>query len=276
MPFKSIKTIVLILQFLFVSFTAQAEIFQWFDEKGKQHFSDKPHQGAKTLHVDSGYSYYQVKKIYDGDTILISNGQKVRFLGINTPEVEGRNKLAQTGGEEAKNWLQAQLKNKKVRLEKDVEKKDKYGRLLAHVFTEDKQHMNLELVKKGFASVNIYPPNLKYTDDLLAAESIAEQNRLGIWQSPEYFPKQAAGIRQGSFKGWQRVIGRIKAIRHTRKYSYLEFSENFALKIKKKSSSFPPKLADYVGKTVEVRGWINKNKNRYSMFIRHPSAIKLN
>ena len=266
----------LIFLLLFIPFSTQAEIFQWIDGSGNKHFSDRPHPDATTLRINPGYTYYDVKKIYDGDTILLANGKKVRFLGINTPEVEGRNKAVQAGGEEAKHWLQKKLKNKRVRLLTDVEKQDKYDRLLAHIFTEDKQHINLELVKSGLASVNIHPPNLKYTDELLKAELQAERYRLGIWNYKEYAPKPVNQITQARFKGWQRVVGQIKNIRHTRKYSYLNLSDNFGVKIEKKTTGLFPELESYVGKKVEVRGWINKNKNRYSMFIRHPSQIKVN
>jgi endonuclease YncB( thermonuclease family) len=265
----------LIFLLIIAPFSVQAEIYQWSDTKGNKHFSDKPHQDAQTLHISPGYTYHYVKKVYDGDTILLANGNKVRLLGINTPEVEGRNKTAQAGGEQAKRWLQKKLQNKKVRLLKDVEKNDKYGRLLAHIFTEDKQHINLELVKNGLASVNIHPPNLKYTDQLLKAELLAEQQRLGIWNYKEYEPKQANQIKQTRFQGWQRVVGQIINIRHNHKYSYLNFSDTFGLKIERSSSDLFPELESYVGKKLEARGWINKHKNRYSMFIRHPSQLKV-
>ncbi len=255
--------------------TAAAEIFLWVDADGKKHFSDIPQHNAEVLKINTGYSYYVVKKVFDGDTVLLSNGKKVRFLGINTPEVEGRNKSAQAGGEEAKQWLIKKLKNKKVRLELDVEKKDKYGRLLAHVFTEQKEHINLELVKKGLASVNIFPPGLKYSDDFLQAQKAAEKDGIGIWRFKEYASKPAKQIKQGRYKGWQRVTGKIKNIRQTRKYSYLDFTDVFSLKIAKKSLSLFPEPGSYIGKKVEARGWINKHKKQYSMFIRHPGAIVL-
>lgn len=264
----------LIFLVILFSFSAQAEIFQWLDGNGHKHFSDRPHQGAKTLQVNAGYTYYQVKKVYDGDTVLLTDGTKVRFLGINTPEVEGRYKSAQAGGDEAKRWLAARLKNKKIRLETDVKKQDKYGRLLAHVFTEDKSYINLELVKSGMATVIIHPPNLKYTDDLLAAQQQAEQQQAGVWSRKEYASQQLDQIKQSGFNRWQRVTGRIKNVHHTRKYSYLNLSDKFALKIERKYSGLFPELNSYVGQQVEARGWINRHNNRYSMFIRHPSAIK--
>lgn len=257
------------------SFSVQAEIFQWFDAEGNANFSDKPNLGAKTLQVNAGHTFYQLKKVYDGDTVLLTNGKKVRFLGVNTPEVEGRNKVEQAGGEAAKQWLLSALKNKKIRLEKDVEKRDKYGRLLAYVFTEDNVHINLQLLNLGLASLNIYPPNLKYSEVFLQAEQQAEQHRLGIWDAAEYAPRQAEDIKTGRFKGWQRVVGRVKNVRHSRRNSYLNLTDNLALKIDKKVVKLFPKLESYTGKSIEVRGWIRKYKKRYSMILRHPSSIKI-
>ena len=259
---------------LFSPFSTQADIFQWQDSKGNTHFSDQPHQGAKTLHIDPGYSFIQVKKVYDGDTILLVNGNKIRLLGINTPEVEGRYKSAsEAGGEAAKQWLKKSLLNQKVRVEIDVEKHDKYSRILAHVFTANKQHINLELVKNGLASVNIHPPNLKYTDELLAAQKHAEQTQLGIWSHQEYAPKHFSEINRSNYKGWHRIKGKIQAITQTRKYISLTLSESFSLKIRKTSLELFSDLDDYINAQIEVRGWINKQKKRYTIYIRHPSQI---
>jgi endonuclease YncB( thermonuclease family) len=87
-----------------------------------------------------------VEKVFDGDTILLSNGRKVRFLGINTPEVAGRNKSAEAGGEQAKDWLKNKLEHRKVLLQGDVEKQDNYQRTLAYVFTDNKEHMGVSRI----------------------------------------------------------------------------------------------------------------------------------
>lgn len=68
-------------------------------------------------------------------------------VGVNTPEVSGRNKSAESGGERAKQWLKSKLEQRKVFLQGDVEKQDKYQRTLAYVYDENKQLVNLELVK---------------------------------------------------------------------------------------------------------------------------------
>ncbi|MGZ4981330.1 MAG: thermonuclease family protein [Methylobacter sp.] len=116
-----------------------AEIYQWQDAQGSKHFSDRPVADAKIVDIKPGYGFYTVKTVYDGDTVVLEDGRKIRLLGINTPEVQHRGKLADAGGDEAKQWLTDKLKNTKVRLEAGVEKTDKYGRTLAHLFTEKKR-----------------------------------------------------------------------------------------------------------------------------------------
>ncbi len=206
--------------------------------------------------------------------MVLEDGRKVRFLGINTPEVQHRDKLADVGGDEAKRWLMDKLKNTKVRLELGVEKTDKYGRTLAHLFTEKKEHINLQLVSTGLASVSIYPPELFYVNELLKAQDQAEQAKLGIWGRPEYAAIAVGGLTEDGHQGWTRLVGKVIDIRRTRKSIYLEFSPVFEVRIESKWADLFPDINSYLGKTVEVRGWLNKNKGHLSMLIRHPSAIK--
>ncbi len=252
-----------------------ADVFKWLDTRGRSHYSDREQESARILTVAPRVAYYVVKKVFDGDTILLSNGQKIRLLGINTPEVAGPNKQAEAGGEEAKAWLKKTLEQKKVRLEGDVEKQDKYRRSLAYVFTEDKQHINLELVRQGWAAVNIYPPNLKYVDTLLEAQLAAEKAGLGIWADPAYAPRAFQTLSEANYKGWKRITGRIASLKKTRKYSYLKFSEQVTLRIENQSSALFPALQDYVGKNVEARGWVHKSKDSFSIQLQHPGELKV-
>lgn len=72
---------------------AAAEIYRWQDAAGKTHYSDRPHAGARPVQVDPGTTYYRVRTIYDGDTIRLQNGLKIRLLGINTRKWRGATKL---------------------------------------------------------------------------------------------------------------------------------------------------------------------------------------
>jgi micrococcal nuclease len=98
------------------------DIFSWKDENGGTHFSDQAAPGAERLRVDHDGSparpdWAVVKSVYDGDTITLENGDKVRLLGINTPEIDGGYRRGEAGGQEAKAWLTQKILGRKVRLE---------------------------------------------------------------------------------------------------------------------------------------------------------------
>lgn len=252
-----------------------AEVYQWRDANGEQHFSDHTIEpDAKKVAIKTTQGFYRIKTIYDGDTVVLEDGQKIRFLGINTPEISHRGNQADAGGNEAKSWLIAKLKDGKVRLETDVEKTDSYGRTLGHLFTENNEHLNVLLVAEGLAQASIWPPNLKYTTALVAAEQHAEHAKLGIWQRPEYAAIPVEQLTEEGHHGWTRIVGKVRTIHPTKKFIYLQFSDRFEARIERNSLSLFPDVNGYQGKTIEVRGWLNKRGDKFSMLIRHPSAIK--
>jgi len=118
---------------------------------------------------------YKVIEVIDGDTIVLSNNEHVRLIGINTPESE------RYFYGEAKEVLKLLVLNKNVRLEKDVDDRDTYGRLLRYVYIGN-LFVNLEMVKRGFANVFTFPPNVKYTDKFIEAERGARTNEIGLWE----------------------------------------------------------------------------------------------
>ena len=117
-----------------------------------------------------------VSRVVDGDTIELSTGEDVRLLGINTPE------RGQPYYDEATDRLTELIWGKTITLEKDVTDKDQYGRLLRHVFLGN-SHINLIMVKEGFANVYIVSPNLKYENELEQAQEYAKNAQKGIWAS---------------------------------------------------------------------------------------------
>ena len=267
----------LLILVLFLPVLVSAEVYQWKDANGKAHFSDRSSVSvpdAKKMAVEAGVGLYRVKTVYDGDTVVLEDGQKIRLLGINTPEVQHRDKLADAGGEDAKNWLIAKLKDTKVRLETDAEKTDSYGRTLGYLFTENKEFINQSLLAAGLAEVSIFPPNLKYVNELVTASEQAEKAKLGIWQRPEYAAIPVDELTEAGHFGWTRLVGKVKSVHPAKKFVYLQFSDRFDVRIDMEWLSLFPELNSYQGKTIEVRGWLNKRKDKFSMLIRHPSAIK--
>ena len=131
---------------------------------------------------ESDYSNYNFKVvyIYDGDTVKLSNGEKVRYIGIDTPEMNYNNPPAEYFAQEAKEYNAKLVLGKKVKLEFDVVKRDKYGRLLACVYIDGK-HISQEMIEHGYAKVLMIPPNLKFADYFLTLQNLAKEEKRGIW-----------------------------------------------------------------------------------------------
>ncbi len=123
-----------------------------------------------------------VTKIVDGDTIEIEGGQKVRYIGIDTPETVDPRQTVGCYGKEASNKNKDLVEGKKVRLEKDVSETDRYGRLLRYVYV-DETFVNEYLVSEGFGKAASYPPDVKYQDKFKAAETSARNSKKGLWGS---------------------------------------------------------------------------------------------
>ena len=149
----------------------------------------------KAKFVKEDYAGLYVKRSVDGDTLVLSDGERVRLIGIDTPEVHESEKLyrdsrrsgqdirtIQALGRRSWDFTKSLVEGKPVRLEFDVEKRDKYGRLLAYVYLEDGQFVNAEIVCQGYASLMTYPPNVKYEDLFLKLYQEARENKRGLWK----------------------------------------------------------------------------------------------
>lgn len=126
---------------------------------------------------------YTVKFVVDGDTIILSNRDSVRYIGIDSPEINHKTGIAEPFGFEAKTTNEKLLSGKSVRLEYDIEKKDHYGRILAYVYTSDGIFINSEIIKNGYAWTLFKRPNTKHSDELLISQRYAMLNKQGIWSN---------------------------------------------------------------------------------------------
>jgi len=125
-----------------------------------------------------------VTRVIDGDTIEVSIAgavHKVRYIGIDTPELDDTRAKLYALAQEATRCNRKLLEGKAIRLEKDVSETDRYGRLLRYVYADD-IFVNAELVKQGLAWAKAYEPDTKYQDILEEAEVEARRNKIGIWQ----------------------------------------------------------------------------------------------
>lgn len=256
-----------------------AEIYRIVDESGRVLYTDKAVESTgniqqTTLSVQTYRRLYSVKSVYDGDTIILGNNQRVRLLGVNTPEIESRHRPGEPGGLAARAWLQNQVRNRQVYLEYDQEKKDKYDRQLAHVFLPDGTHLNLELIKQGLAFMSIVPPNLRYAETFSRAQQQAEKQALGIWRESGYQVRSLDQIASGG-RGWQRFTGIPKQVQQKRSFTYLILNDQVSVRIANDHLNLFPVLEKYLGRDVEIRGWVSRRNNRFMISVQHPSALIL-
>jgi micrococcal nuclease len=127
-----------------------------------------------------------VVRVVDGDTIYVSLGsghsEKVRYIGMDTPETHHPTRGEEPGGWEATRVNRRLMEGKTVRLELDVRQRDRYRRLLAYVYVGETM-VNAELVRLGYAQVMTVPPNVKHASLFLQFQREAREAGRGLWAS---------------------------------------------------------------------------------------------
>jgi micrococcal nuclease len=142
-----------------------------------------------------GYEDILVKRVVDGDTLVLQNNQRVRLIGIDTPEVHQSNKLFRDAqrskkdiqtiislGKKSSEFTRRLVEGKRVRLEFDVEKYDRYGRLLCYVYLMDGTFVNAKIVEEGYASLLTIPPNVKHAALFQSLYQQAREDNRGLWK----------------------------------------------------------------------------------------------
>lgn len=122
-----------------------------------------------------------VERAIDGDTIVLQGGERVRYIGIDAPEMD------EPFGREAWRTNRELVEGKRVRLERDISERDRYGRLLRYVFVGELL-VEGELVRNGLARAKAYPPDTKYQARLQALEEEAQEARRGLWGASSLKP----------------------------------------------------------------------------------------
>lgn len=134
----------------------------------------------------------KVTRVVDGDTIVVDfNGkeERVRLIGVDTPESVHPDATKNVEyGKVASEFTKSKLEGKEVKLEIDIQERDRYGRLLAYVYLDGKM-FNKTLLEEGYAQIATYPPNVKYVDVFTELEKIARDNDKGLWGIVDEEPK---------------------------------------------------------------------------------------
>ena len=235
----------------------------------------------------------KVTEVIDGDTFRTQNGETIRLLGINTPE------MGDPGADIAKDFLLLLILNKSVRLEKDIIDKDDYNRLLRYVYVNG-NFINAELVRMGYAETRFYAPDTLYRKQLEALEKIAVRNRRGLWSFAVFQTPDTSGILArpvpekeityeiiswrdaAKYYGQTKIVeGKIILSNNTGKVCFLNFHKNWriyftAVIFASDFNRFPSNPEDYyLNRKVRVKGLIKEYKGKPEIILKSPSQIEI-
>lgn len=226
----------------------------------------------------------RVREVIDGDTVILTDGRTLRYIGIDALEVRRYTQDSwvydpQPFGLEAKQFNQRLVEGRPLRLEFDVEKTDRYDRLLGYCFV-DGIFVNARLLEEGFAFLHIRSPNAKYADLFSSLQRKAQQEKKGIWEDSSTISSDEAHRYIGQIKC---VEGRVLNIHEGQKAIHLNFGKDwkkdFTVAIFKRDLSlFLNKgispVKDYQNRFIRVTGFI-KEYNGPEIIVSHPLAIEI-
>lgn len=231
---------------------------------------------------------YRVADVIDGDTIAIDDvkGTRVRYIGIDTPEIARQDSPGDPFSEEAREFNDELVRGKTVRLEYDTERYDVYGRLLAYVFTNGVS-VNEQLLRSGLATPLFIEPNVKYMDAFTRAAEEAKKEKRGIWGDLDSMAGPTGNGRflidldsAPRYEGKRVVVrGEITGVRKSESAVVLSMRGKLDVVI------FPDDLGNftyfginpadyYSGRKVEVTGRVRMHRGTPDIVIDHPMLIR--
>ena len=207
--------------------------------------------------IKRGNEVVRITKVIDGDTVITENNDRVRLIGINTPEKVSHKKRTNPLAEEAKVALEKWVLDKRVLLEYDEERTDHFDRVLAHLH-DRRGNINARLVRQGFAWQAVVPPNLKHLDCYFEQERLAREELLGIWQYSEYDAVPADPYLLDPQLGFLRVRGTVAAVEQRAKSTWLQFGKRISARIRDEHVEYfaDIDLQQLAGEEIIVRGWV--------------------
>lgn len=150
-----------------------ASLFFDFDFNEERFLQEKSNNVGETAMVMS---------VIDGDTIILESGERVRYIGIDTPEYSFDENVAnECFGEEARERNKELVEGKRITLLQDTSEKDKYGRLLRYVYV-DGILVSTILLEEGYADLMIIDPDTRYKNEFEEAYREAREYSLGMWK----------------------------------------------------------------------------------------------
>ena len=213
-----------------------------------------------------------VSYVYDGDTVKLSDGQRVRLIGFNTPEMNYKHgapePLAKAARKQLKELLYANNNHINLRF-------GKVRRLLAHAFLDDGNNIASIMLGKGLATTLVIPPNTWGLECYLQHEATARRAGIGIWALPRYHVVNSRDLKPENDKGYKLVRGKVIQVKHSRNSIWLSLEGYVGLRVSRRDlenfHAYDPSILQ--GREVIARGWLHNVKGELVMRIRHQAAL---
>lgn len=226
----------------------------------------------------SSLEEHRVKTVVDGDTLHLAGGEKLRLVGINTPELGRDGRPDEPLARRAREVLGEALgPGRTVWLQEAQDERDRYGRLLAHAFNDEGENLSGVLIGRGLGFHVAISPNFAWAGCLQGAEQGARERSTGVWSEPEYAPLAAADLDK-SQRGFTRIRDRVTHVSFKDNGWWLQLGGKVGVQIRSADQALFSRreLQNLDGQLVEVRGWlVPRDGDWWMMNLGHPSMLDL-
>ena len=202
-----------------------------------------------------------VRQVVDGDTVRLVDGRSIRLIGINTPELGRKGHSDEPYAVQAKRRLQALIdaSDGRVGLLYGAQRKDRYGRTLAHLYDRQGRNLEAQLLGEGLGFMVAVAPNSALVTCRAQAERLARSKRLGVWRDEQV--KTAGQLRSG---GFALLGGRVTSVQRNRGGLWIDLDGGRVLRVAPELlGEFDVRaLQELKGRQVQARGWVIDRQSR--------------
>ena len=224
----------------------------------------------------SSLEQHRVEYVVDGDTLHLAGGEKLRLVGVNTPELGRDGRPDEPLARAARKSLQAELGSGRVWLQEAAEQRDRHGRLLAYAFNRNGDSISGLLIRQGLGFHVAISPNVAWAGCLEQAEELARESELGVWSETAYRSLAAADLTR-SQHGFVRIRDEVTHVSFKDNGWWLQLGGKVGVRINRGDQHHFSRgeLRQLDGRIVEVRGWlVPRDGGWWMMNLGHPSMLQ--
>ncbi len=219
----------------------------------------------------------RIEYVIDGDTVALTSGEKLRLIGVDTPEIGYKGKASQSGAIEAREFIKGLMHRKRLyALKYGIERHDRHGRNLGHLFLEDGSNIQAMLLSQGYATPLNIPPNLYFSDCYDQQAALAMNAKLGIWKLEQY-QSTAANMLTAKDSGYRIIHGRVTRVGNSASSLWLYLGQQLAIRIIHVDLKYFPGIGPEAlkGRHIEARGMLYSRNKQLRLRLRHHLDLKI-